>query len=221
MKVNNIQTIAASVILCLPCASSSSINGPAFVPSLVLSSSSANKLMKNVNGVSKSKSSTLLNVLPKDEQQDASPSRRSFLKKLTTSTGIITSATTFGTIGNFDMGDHGIACDCDSCSQPTASATSLHALGCDCLACAGAQVEGGIGQTEGQVVFDDNYSSGCACPSCRRVPTHRYGPAPAMAYETMDEDGIKRSPDYYAQIIQVRILPEFYQLCDMTCVICC
>ena len=46
-----------------------------------------------------------------------------------------------------------------------------------------------------------NHAPGCQCNSCVKFFLH--GPLSASAYETKDDDGNKRSADYYAQVIQV------------------
>ncbi len=59
-----------------------------------------------------------------------------------------------------------------------------------------------------------NHPLGCQCDGCVKVT---FGPLSVSAYETKDEDGTKRSPDYYAQVIQVRLVFTFYKyMCTIT-----
>ena len=122
-------------------------------------------------------------------------------------------------LANFDSIDtHGTACNCSSCAPGASLTSALHASGCDCLACENkqnqnqkqnqkqVQVQVAAQQRQAvQTTLHETHGVTCACSNCRQTLARLYGPAPAMAYETKDEDGIKRSPDYYAQIIQVCI----------------
>ena len=63
-----------------------------------------------------------------------------------------------------------------------------HPVNCECNDCNGNKME----------VL--SHAPGCQCDSC----VHFFrGPLSASAYETEDDDGSKRSADYYAQVIQV------------------
>ena len=66
-----------------------------------------------------------------------------------------------------------------------------HVSDCNCGNCldrAAAIMNNGLGQ----------HPSGCNCGPCVR-----FGPSPAMAYEKADDIDTNRSPDYYAQMLQV------------------
>lgn len=95
---------------------------------------------------------------------------------------------TIGTIANFDL-----------------DTLLLHDTQCTCADCAAAGTGAGA---------DDGHGLGCSCTSCNMEGgalryKHLYGPPPAAAteYQTKEEAGsgaAQRSPDYYAQVIQVR-----------------
>lgn len=226
MKPNSIQAVT-TVVLCLPCATTGSNTTnkpppPAFVPYFVLSPSTANKLISTKDSQSKptpkaptianasTKRNTLLDAIPQPQPQQSdtssTKSRRSFLHKLTTSTGIITSATAFGVLPNLENSNNG-----SHPPPPFTPLTSQHVAGCECDDCNSTPSSGGgmgIGfNPPTKTKNNENHGIVCECDSCHQDVTlplmRRYGPPPAMAYETQDEDDIKRSADYYAQVKQM------------------
>ena len=125
-------------------------------------------------------------------------SHRTFMGKITASTSIATTALTFGMMTDLDTtlntntntntkndNYHGSECECEICTKQQKS-VQQHGMLCNCTSCQPPP------------------------PSLSKYNSWYGQPPSAMAYETKDDNGTKRSSDYYAQVLQVCCVGYIY-----------